>query len=203
MKKRWYNWRQCYKRGVLTTLRKKYHNRCASCGRTIGLGPHEIFPRKRGGLTAIENLVLLCYDCHNTAEDLRLSRDQIESGAYCGGGVIMKVDDIGHSFEPKTEMNSQKKWKRPTEIAEMLHSEVVDDKWVAIIINSRGDQLYRNEIIRNINKLCKKTVQERVERRLRYKTASKEDRNDQIKAGQRASDTRTQGTAEKKCVPHT
>ena len=40
------------------------HNKCAKCGRTIGLEVHHITPVIQGGTDSIENLEVLCDICH-------------------------------------------------------------------------------------------------------------------------------------------
>jgi|GEM_PF-3828832 len=48
-------------------LRRDNH-RCQKCGKTIKLIVHHKIPRKLGGMDTVDNLVILCTDCHPSEE---------------------------------------------------------------------------------------------------------------------------------------
>ncbi|MBU4251636.1 MAG: HNH endonuclease [Candidatus Omnitrophica bacterium] len=43
---------------------KKYGNKCELCGYRLVVESHHILPRKEGGLHEINNLMVLCPNCH-------------------------------------------------------------------------------------------------------------------------------------------
>jgi 5-methylcytosine-specific restriction endonuclease McrA len=43
---------------------KKYGNRCELCGYGVALDTHHIIPKKKGGPHEINNLIVLCPNCH-------------------------------------------------------------------------------------------------------------------------------------------
>jgi hypothetical protein len=43
---------------------KKYGNKCELCGYRLTVETHHILPKKRGGLHEINNLMVLCPNCH-------------------------------------------------------------------------------------------------------------------------------------------
>lgn len=43
---------------------KKYGNKCELCGYRLVVESHHILPRKKGGLHEINNLMVLCPNCH-------------------------------------------------------------------------------------------------------------------------------------------
>lgn len=51
---------------------------CQVCGRTYGLHVHHIIPRSRGGGDTPDNLVTLCYECHDKAHQGVLKVDQLK-----------------------------------------------------------------------------------------------------------------------------
>jgi len=43
---------------------KKYGNKCELCGYILSVDTHHILPKNKGGLHEIENLMVLCPNCH-------------------------------------------------------------------------------------------------------------------------------------------
>ncbi len=56
------------RRSVSGTTQKKvyekYHNKCAECGADEDLSLHHVVPLNEGGDNSMENLILLCSECH-------------------------------------------------------------------------------------------------------------------------------------------
>lgn len=68
---------------IETVYRARYH--CKMCHNSfkedlLKLGAHHIIPRSLGGRSTRSNLICLCHDCHNIAEDKQLSKHQILTG---------------------------------------------------------------------------------------------------------------------------
>jgi 5-methylcytosine-specific restriction endonuclease McrA len=43
---------------------KKYGNKCELCGYNLAIDTHHIIPKKEGGLYKINNLIVICPNCH-------------------------------------------------------------------------------------------------------------------------------------------
>lgn len=53
-----------YKARIRMQAIKRYGNRCELCGYALVLETHHILPRKKGGLHVMDNLMVLCSNCH-------------------------------------------------------------------------------------------------------------------------------------------
>jgi len=53
-----------YKAWIRMQAIKKYGDKCELCGYRLVVESHHILPRKRGGLHEINNLMVLCPNCH-------------------------------------------------------------------------------------------------------------------------------------------
>ena len=53
-----------HKTWVRTQAIKKYGSKCELCGFKLAVDTHHILSKKEGGLHAIENLIVLCPNCH-------------------------------------------------------------------------------------------------------------------------------------------
>lgn len=59
---------------LVKTVYERDQHRCVNCGKYVyeGHKPHHEPPKSHGGQDVLENMVLLCYDCHykrhNTAD---------------------------------------------------------------------------------------------------------------------------------------
>lgn len=76
---------------------------CRSCGTSYGLEIDHLIPRSQGGLSIVENGLLLCRDCHRKKTEHRmlvdpmwLDEDQLEWLA--SEGHVMFDEDTGEPY---------------------------------------------------------------------------------------------------------
>lgn len=53
-----------HKTWIRTQAIKKYGNKCELCGFSLIVETHHLLPKKKGGLHEIDNLIVLCPNCH-------------------------------------------------------------------------------------------------------------------------------------------
>lgn len=80
------------------------HNKCAKCGRTIGLEVHHIVPIIKGGTDSIENLEVLCDICHRevhyktrselTKEGIKKARKKITEPLISALDFYIKLNEL-------------------------------------------------------------------------------------------------------------
>ena len=93
-------------------------NKCAMCGTILKDNEftlHHIIPRAENGKNDIDNLIGLCNECHNVAEDEQLNREEIinHKGKYSLSKNKIKYIKKSY-FVP--EIDNQMKYKYPEEI---------------------------------------------------------------------------------------
>lgn len=70
----------CMDRELAVKVFSRDDYRCQSCGRDERLGIHHITPRAEGGADIIENLIVLCNQCHDAVEEADIhSRELIKN----------------------------------------------------------------------------------------------------------------------------
>lgn len=56
--------------GIRAAALRQADGRCELCGNEWDLSTHHVVPRARGGLDDLENIVVVCKDCHNEIEPM-------------------------------------------------------------------------------------------------------------------------------------
>jgi hypothetical protein len=71
---------------------EEYGKNCFECGSINNLDVHHILPREDGGLDELENLIILCRDCHERFHGFKINPDKNtrELRKYNNKAVLLK-----------------------------------------------------------------------------------------------------------------
>ena len=96
---------------------RRAEGKCELCGAEWGLAAHHVTPRKLGGLDELENIVVVCKDCHNEIE-LQALPSRAETLHYVPQRKINLELTPAEKAAVTKQTNHAEEAKRAAEIAE-------------------------------------------------------------------------------------
>jgi hypothetical protein len=107
---------------------KKYGNQCSNCNNWARLHLHHVVPLSKGGSNKIENLTLLCENCHSDSHGGRnLSCEFVKTETAFSKRVgniryaIAQRKRINFEYKKPTDIRHKKRTVKPTELIYIDH----------------------------------------------------------------------------------